>query len=142
MGQAQRRIYCTLKNDGIQRFFVDVANKIKFIPNSKHKMFRDIHSRINDQLQTIRSNAWILTYNISGFLSLQENKLNESLKNSQQSEYLMNVFKSKRKVRFLKNFLRGKQCKQCLIKKKKLKICSGCKKDTYCSKRCQKLSWT
>ena len=54
---------------------------------------------------------------------------------------VFNMFRKKKGVRFLKNFLRGNQCGFCFSVNKKLRICKGCSFEYYCSKQCQKRHW-
>merc|ERR1712228_284171 len=75
------------------------------------------------------------------FLSYQRYTQCLRYPNDDHSHFISDIFRKKKNVRFLKNFLRGNQCGHCFVRNKKLRICKGCGRQYYCSKLCQKRHW-
>eukprot|EP01084_Bolivina_argentea_P005631 10613_1 len=134
------RAYCILKDEGygLNRFLEDMNDKIKLLPiDNSCDDFKYVHNEIKTQMQKIKQNGWLMMH----FKLMPQKQIEESLKYGADTHYISNGFKSNRKVRFLINFLRGTRCGYCYIRSKRLKMCRKCKKQRYCSKRCQKREW-
>eukprot|EP01084_Bolivina_argentea_P063457 115867_1 len=134
------RVYCILYSDGINRFLKDMTEKIKCIPNPQGELFEGfkyLHEKMEEQIQSIHNNGWMLQH-VSFY---DDKRYRESVEYGKCSKYIIRAFKSRKRVRFLKNHLRGMKCGHCLVNDMLLKICGRCKKEQYCSRKCQKRHW-
>eukprot|EP01083_Nonionella_stella_P173677 599773_1 len=126
--QIQWRVYYMLRRDGFgtERFFYDIAQQVKSIPNGPNTEAFQIMMQDDDV-----SSQWF------NYAQNEQDmtRLGDIARN------IIIMFKSRKKIRFLKNFLYGKYCNQCLTNNQILKLCKGCQTTFYCSRKCQKTQW-